>query len=176
MGRSWWMDKRHRAHCYSSSRADCTFSSLVDLPEISGFYDVEVGRATKQINRIFQGLVDRRPPDLELSAIIVEGRPLLAWTQPSRGGPDEDGTIGPDHDPDTIRRALRLKSEIWGTGVPWPLPHKRSYILVSPPPHVYCYASPIDNCFPKGCPLNPGQVDAAGTSNSTNVRLTRQKP
>lgn len=136
--RSWWIDKRHVLHCYSSSKADCRVTSLVDLPEVSDFYDPELGRATEQINRIFHALAERRRPYVEQSVIVVDGRPLLAWTQPRRVCPDEDGVIGPDHDPDTIRQALRLKPGKGGTG------HRRSWIMVSQ--KVWCYANPAGNC------------------------------
>jgi hypothetical protein len=109
---------------------------LVDLPEISDFYDPELRRATEQINRLFQALAERRPPGMEPSVIIVEGRPLLAWTQPSSDGPNEDGAIGPDDDPDTIRRALRLKSEKPA--------HKRSWVIIVR--KIWCYASPAGDC------------------------------
>jgi hypothetical protein len=137
--RSWWMDKRHVLHCYSSSRDDCLVSSLVDLPEVSGFYDAELGRATKQINRLLDAVAKRKPPGMEPSLIVVEDRPFLAWTQPSRVGPDQDGAIGPDHDPDTIRQALRLKVEEVARG------KKRSYILGTSGT-VYCYPSQRGGC------------------------------
>ncbi len=136
--RSWWIDKHHVLHCYSSSRADCRVTSLVDLPEISDFYDPELGRATEEINRVFAGLAERRRPYVEPSVIVVERRPLLAWTLPSRVGPDEDGAVGPSHDPDTIRQALRLKAGKGGTG------HRRSWIMVDK--KVWCYANPAGNC------------------------------
>lgn len=136
--RSWWIDKRHVLHCYSSSAADCRVTSLVDLPEVSGFYDVELGRATKQINGHLHALAERKPSGKEPSVIIVEGRPLLAWTQPSKAGPDEDGVITPDDHPDMIRKALRLTSAAAAAG------HKRSWVMVNH--KVWCYASPAGDC------------------------------
>lgn len=78
--RSWWIDKHHVLHCYASSSADCRVTSLLDLPAVSDFYDPELRQVTEQINRLFQALAERRPPGMEPSVIIVEGRPLLAWT------------------------------------------------------------------------------------------------
>jgi hypothetical protein len=139
--RSWWIDKKHVLHCYSSPQADCRSASLLDLPEVSDFYDPELGRATDQINRHLHALAERKPGGKEPSVIVVEGRPLLAWTQPSKVGPDEDGAISPDDHPDTIRKALRLK-RMAAAG------HKRSWIMVGH--KVWCYASPKGDCIVSG--------------------------
>ena len=135
--RSWWIDKRHVLHCYSSSRADCRVTTLVDLPEVSGFYDPELGRATTEINRHLHALAKGKPRGKEPSVIVVEGGPLLAWTEPSKVGPDEDGAIGPDDHPGTIRKALRLKAKRAGG-------HKRSWVMLDH--KVWCYASPAGDC------------------------------
>ena len=133
--RSWWIDKHHVLHCFSSPANDCCVISLVDLPEVSGFYDPELGRATQEINGVFAALAKRKRQGRELAVIVVEGRPLLAWTQPSRVGPDEDGAIGPDDDPDTIRQALRLKGAA---------AEKRSYVVSDH--RACCYKSPAGDC------------------------------
>jgi hypothetical protein len=135
--RSWWIDKRHVLHCYSSARADCRVTSLVDLPETSGFYDPELGRATKQINGVLHPLAERKRAGVEPSVIIAAGRPFLAWTRPSNIGPEEDGAIGPDHDPETIGKALRLAIGAGG--------HKRSWVMLDH--KVWCYASPRGDCI-----------------------------
>jgi hypothetical protein len=136
--RSWWIDKHHVLHCFSSPAGDCRVTSLVDLPEVSGFYDPVLDRGTHQINGIFAALAGRKRAGLEPAVIVVDGRPLLAWTQPSTAGPDADGAIGPDDDPDAIRQALRLKPAKGAAG------HKRSWIMVDH--KVWCYASPAGDC------------------------------
>lgn len=135
--RSWWIDKKHVLHCYSSSRADCRVTSLVDLPEVSDFYDPELGRATNDVNRHLHALAQRKPRGKEPAVVIVEGGPLLAWTQPSKAGPAEDGAVTPDDHPDTIRKALRLKAGA-ASG------HKRSWVMLDH--KVWCYASPRGDC------------------------------
>lgn len=133
--RSWWIDKKHVLHCFSSPANDCLVHSLVDLPEVSGFYDPELGRATQEINGVFAALAGRKGQGRELAVIVLEGRPLLAWTQPSRVGRDEDGAIGPDDDPDTIRQALRL------TGAK---AVKRTWAVHGN--DAACWADPANNC------------------------------
>jgi hypothetical protein len=107
--RSWWIDKSHVMHCFSSSANDCLIWPLVELPEASGFYDPELGRGTQHINRVLHALAEHRRGSEQLAVIVVQGRPLLVWTHPSGVGPDEGATIGPDDDPDTIGQALGLK-------------------------------------------------------------------
>jgi hypothetical protein len=114
---------------------DCRVTTLVDLPEVSGFYDPGLGRATQEINGVFAALAERKRQGRQLAVIVVEGRPLLAWTQPSRVGPDEDGAIGADDDPDAIRQALRLKG---AAGV------KRSYNVTDY--QALCFGSPKADC------------------------------
>lgn len=135
--RSWWIDKKHILHCYASSKNDCFSSALLDLPEIAGFYDPDLGYATQQINRILSALANRARPGLKLSVIAVGGGPLLAWTQPSKAGPDE-GTIGPDDDPATIRQALRVKPGGGGK--------KRTYVIDPKTKIAICFESSAADC------------------------------
>jgi hypothetical protein len=138
--RSWWMDKKHVVHCYTSPRDDCLYH-VVAVPPTSGFYDAKLAQATDQISGILDGLSGQERPDMNPSVIVANGAPFLAWTQPSRVGPDEDGAITPDDDPDTIRRALGLKMESAARKKPKP----RAYIIHSGTV-VSCYPSDTRGC------------------------------
>jgi hypothetical protein len=106
--RSWWIDKKHVAHCYRNPAGDCLVFPSPGTPalwEAGGeFYDVRLARATREINDILGRLNDDKDPNKELSFIKVESRLLLVWT--------ECGTIGLDDDPDTIKKELGLKEKM----------------------------------------------------------------
>jgi hypothetical protein len=88
--------------CYKSPAADCIVTSLWEAEE-TAFYDADLARATKEINHIVTNLKNKKDPDRELCFLEVEDRLLLTWT--------EHGTIGPDDDLNTIKKALRLKEK-----------------------------------------------------------------
>jgi hypothetical protein len=96
------LPESHKLLCIPISGRGCIVSSLW---EASGeFYDPRLTRATKEINDILERLrKENKDRDKELSFIEVENRLLLVWT--------EHGMIGPDDDPDTVKKALGLKKE-----------------------------------------------------------------
>ena len=105
--------------------------------------------------------------------IVVEGRPFLAWTQPNKGSPDdEDGAVGPDDDPDTIREALGLRPVTGAKG------HKRACVMVDS--KVWCYASPSATCVVgkfweslEAAPESFHDADLAGATMQVNAILDR---
>jgi len=143
--RSWWYDKKHVVHCYSSPRDDCHYH-IVAVPSTSDIYDAELGRATKRINGILEELSQQNRPARRPSLIIVDSRPFLAWTQPSRGGPDEPGVLGPDDKPATLTKALQLDVTGGRRRRPRPpKPKKRAYIIGGTG-NVYCYPNDRGGC------------------------------
>lgn len=119
------------------------------MPRTSELHDAELARATKRINGILEELTQQSPPGRRPSLIIVDSRPFLAWTQPSRGGPRETGALGPDAKPATLAQALQLDATGDRRRRPRPprppRPKKRSYIIGGSG-HVYCYPNDRGGC------------------------------
>ena len=141
--RSWWRDKKKIIHCYANPADDCSYH-IVSLPQSSAAYDAELGRATKEINGILDELADKNSPSRKASLILVNSGVFLTWTQPSRGGPDEPGAIGPGDDPAKIQKALSLTMSRRKKPKP-PKPKPRDYILGSSGT-AYCYPSNRSRC------------------------------
>ena len=90
-------------NCYESTKGGQTVSRLWEADE-SSFHDAQLAGATRQINSILERLEKgNEDPERRLSFIEVESQPFLVWSRYE--------AIGPDGDPDTIRKALRLKAE-----------------------------------------------------------------
>jgi hypothetical protein len=91
--------------CHVDSAGGQTVSGLWEAGE-SSFHDADLARATKEINGILGQLEEsNEDPGRQLGFIEVENRLLLVWASYD--------AVGPEDDPDTIRRALRLKEQPW---------------------------------------------------------------
>jgi hypothetical protein len=133
--RSWTKD-HGVVRCFSSPAGDCLVWTLVDLPEVSDFYDPELGRGTQEMNRVFHAHAEARR-GMELAVIVVLGGPMLVWIQPGKGGPNEDGAVGPNDDPETIRQAFGLTATKGAK--------KLDYTMTGPH-EVVCFTSNVSKC------------------------------
>ena len=104
-----------KMHCYKSPNGGCLVTKLWESDEVTSFHDSELARATKEINDILKNCEDFmthfdklheniKDTARKLSFIEVENRLFLVWTQCGEA-------IGPNDDPDTIKKALRLKTK-----------------------------------------------------------------
>ena len=89
--------------CYRSSSGGQHVVSLWEPEEKSIFHDEVLMKASKEINAIL-GKVDKDNQDKKrvLSWIEYQNRHLLVWVT-------YDDFVGRDDDPDTVRKALKLK-------------------------------------------------------------------
>jgi hypothetical protein len=87
--------------CYANPRGDCVVSKFwesLDATEDS-FHDPYLAEVTREVNAILDKLREAKDPRGGLSLISVENALLLTRT--------ESG-IGPDDEPEVIRKNLRL--------------------------------------------------------------------
>jgi hypothetical protein len=98
-----WILSPTGVKCFKSDIGGQEVMGLWEAEE-SIFHDAELARATREINDILRQVDEKNEdPDRQLGFIEVENRLLLVWSTYD--------VVGPDDDPDTIRRALRLKAE-----------------------------------------------------------------
>ena len=96
------LPESHKLLCIRGPGDSCIVTSLWEAD--GEFYDPRLTRATEEINDILGWLrKENKDRNKELSFIKVENRLLLVWT--------EHGMIGPDDDPDSVKKALGLKEE-----------------------------------------------------------------
>lgn len=100
--RTYWINPdRGVAGCYTSDDNRCIVSNLWEATEAAGsFHDAALAEATGHINGVLRGVKERQKERTSPSLLLVESRPLLAWTVP---------VIGPHDDPQALRGALLLK-------------------------------------------------------------------
>ena len=99
-----WSSKDRKIQCCASKTSTCTVSKLWEVTELAAFHDAQLQQATSEINAILEEIKSRnKDPERELSFIKIQGRHMLAWTH--------SDVLGPNDNPETIRKMLRLKKD-----------------------------------------------------------------
>ena len=105
--REWTTTDEGTVVCFASETYDCVVVDAGRGPflmagELTDFHDAQISRCTKEINGLLGELVaGRKDPRQELSILLTEDGPMLAWVRCS---------MMDKSDGDAVRRALHITS------------------------------------------------------------------